>query len=553
MPLFPTTKTLSGPLSRRKGAPSNSSRFSVILRSCVALSLVVFFGANVLLLSQYPLLPSSLRSTWKGSSRHQATCSLRVYPPHRYYKLQESSQPSFLTDSSSNYVFGEWPVILPSATPAAKLCVDQSAWYTAPTVPFADGTNPSIITRHRLQTNVPSSASLWQAFPSAAYVATSCLTNGQCSWKDTEQQIQDYRLPSSKQQPAVLQTMFLILDASFHTLAQATITLQRDAQWGRMPLLPQSENHHHTPALDDARLFVHNHQLWVSYREGKEFGYDAQVLNPVRWRVTGRYPNNRKQQQTQLQVWLQASETTSFCCGRNMALMEMRDLNKKSIYSVTSQLQALTWVDPVTVEAVDITPLIQRPTMKRRQKQQHRRLLLDESRNNTHMFSNMTLFDPSHRRLAKPVKQKSHIHGTNAFMVHLIDRPEFLGMGHFHRPPDRAANNYARFGHHYTHCFFTISDQPPYRLTGLSPEFLLPAANATSGQTADDGEIIQFLSGLELDEDTGTVIIAYGINDCEAAVTTVPLSSVRTFLRKTTGDNTQVVDYMKPLIKNTKL
>jgi hypothetical protein len=87
----------------------------------------------------------------------------------------------------------------------------------------------------------------------------------------------------------------------------------------------------------------------------------------------------------------------------------------------------------------------------------------------------------------------------------------------------------------------------------LSPEFLLPAANATSGQTADDGEIIQFLSGLELDEDTGTVIIAYGINDCEAAVTTVPLSSVRTFLRKTTGDNTQVVDYMKPLIKNTKL
>ena len=140
-------------------------------------------------------------------------------------------------------------------------------------------------------------------------------------------------------------------------------------------------------------------------------------------------------------------------------------------------------------------------------------------------------------------------------MVYLPDTDEYLGIGHFHRPNDRKANIYARFGHHYTHCFFTIQRKKvddeedsttAFRLTSLSPEFVLPAATTFES----DAEIIQFLSGLELDSNGQTIVIAYGINDCEAAIVRVELTHVRKLLRPTTsedGPDRQVIDFMQPL------
>jgi hypothetical protein len=59
---------------------------------------------------------------------------------------------------------------------------------------------------------------------------------------------------------------------------------------------------------------------------------------------------------------------------------------------------------------------------------------------------------------------------------------ELLGMAHFHRPNDRNENVYARFGHHYTHAFFTIAPTDPtttgipsFHLKRLSAEFVLPS------------------------------------------------------------------------------
>jgi hypothetical protein len=75
----------------------------------------------------------------------------------------------------------------------------------------------------------------------------------------------------------------------------------------------------------------------------------------------------------------------------------------------------------------------------------------------------------------------------------------------------------------------------------LSAEFVLP-----SPIHADDAEIIQFLSGLEINEDRQEVVLAYGINDCEAAITTVDLATVTSMLRPV-PDRKQVVDYMRPL------
>eukprot|EP00525_Craspedostauros_australis_P001144 CAMPEP_0198126068 /NCGR_PEP_ID=MMETSP1442-20131203/43978_1 /TAXON_ID= /ORGANISM="Craspedostauros australis, Strain CCMP3328" /LENGTH=119 /DNA_ID=CAMNT_0043785783 /DNA_START=21 /DNA_END=380 /DNA_ORIENTATION=- len=119
-------------------------------------------------------------------------------------------------------------------------------------------------------------------------------------------------------------------------------------------------------------------------------------------------------------------------------------------------------------------------------------------------------------------------------------------MGHFHRPPGRKENEFARFGHHYTHAFFTIPAQPPFRLQRLSTEFVLP-----SHAYADDAEIIQFMSGLELVEDKH-VVIAYGINDCEGAAVIVSMDRVDGMLRDV-EEGKEVVDLMQPLQTQRRL
>ena len=124
-------------------------------------------------------------------------------------------------------------------------------------------------------------------------------------------------------------------------------------------------------------------------------------------------------------------------------------------------------------------------------------------------------------------------------MVHLPKTGEYLGIGHFHRPPGRDKNDYARFGHHYTHAFFTITEKPPFRLKRLSAELVIP-----SHAYPEDAEIIQFWSGLELD---GTKLaLAYGINDCEGAAINIDLSVVEGLLREVPRGK-EVVDLMMQL------
>ena len=209
----------------------------------------------------------------------------------------------------------------------------------------------------------------------------------------------------------------------------------------------------------------------------------------------------------------------------------------------TDSLNALTWVDPVTVETVELKNT--QSTGRRLQDEptdggnvdtkddslaslpQHRRRRLQGD-------------TPLRRRLANKKEKPSDFHGTNGFMVYLPKDQEYLGIGHFHRPPGRAANDYARFGHHYTHAFYTISDKPPFHLKRLSPELLLP-----SKEFKDDAEIIQFWSGLErVDDDT--LALAYGINDCEGAATFLELSTVEALLREV-PQGKEVVDLMMPL------
>jgi hypothetical protein len=290
-----------------------------------------------------------------------------------------------------------------------------------------------------------------------------------------------------------------LLDANFVKLTEATIYLKRDAAWGKR--LKNIVAEPHLPALDDARLFLYDSQIYVSYREGKGFGYGTQVLNPIHLTFDD----------GQFSATIVASQSSSICCGRNMALMQ--DFTANQLHQ---DLYSLTWVDPVTVEKIDMTPVNQRPPQMENK---------------------------------KPAKHKSHIHGTNAFMVPLPGKNpvEFLGVAHFHRPSGRGANPYARFGHHYTHAFYSVAPEESqnvssFQLTGLSQEFVLP-----SFHDSDDAEIIQFVSGLEYNPATKQVILAYGINDCEGAITTMDLQIVRSMLTPV-GSGKQVVDYMLPLV-----
>jgi hypothetical protein len=567
-------------------------------------------------------------------------CRFRRYAHHRYYHLQRSSPPpppaaatasSSLTDhpqpdflTRAEYIHGDWPILLQEHEAPVKLCVNQSAWFhpprtttsttavitttttnTAPdkpapatttttTVvwPFADGTNPSLLHLSRLRAQAPAVAKLiGSAHPDTEYIVTVCMTNSQCTWKDvapppdtpTNQATSTLApmidLPDLTQtQPDTVRTMLQLLNGQLEHIVETTIYLQRDAAWGKRYPDPNNPTTMHLPSLDDARLFVYNGQVYVSYREGPSFGYDAQVLNPIHWDFA---------LQPQFTATIRASESSAFCCGRNMALLPDFAWSSSSLATASKPtdgnsapvvpplLHALTWVDPVTVEAVDTTPLIHRKDSKTKRSPK-RRLGQSVSRSGEarkatsfKAWNATTIMDETATRRRRLIggdtstttrsaqKHKSHIHGTNAFMVPLPastasrDRQsrEFLGVAHFHRPNDRKPNEYARFGHHYTHAFYTVSsdddsttlDASSFWLSGLSSEFVLPAIHAP-----DNAEIIQFVSGLEYNPETKQVILAYGINDCEAAVTTLDLSTVQTML-KSVPKGQQVVDFMFPL------
>jgi hypothetical protein len=409
-------------------------------------------------------------------------CEFRFYPDRRYYGLSNSEKPDFLLHTE--YIFGEPPTLLSDIRNSKhKLCSNQTEWLDQDDegrMPFADGTNPSIL--HIDRVRAVKEYDDWKGL-GVVYLATLCMTNSQCQFKDTSEEIEKFKL-STKEKPNTLRTVLLLLNERFEVIRQSTIMFQRDALWGKRKLKPVMEGNKKFATqirpLDDARLFVYQRKIWISFRDGPAFGYDKQVLNPLHFFKD--------------RVSIRASETLSFCCGRNMALMTLSD----------HTLQALTWVDPVTVMDVHT---VSNPNA------QSRRLVGD---------------------ISQPQK-KSDIHGTNAFMVP-FGEDELLGMAHFHRPSDRKENEYARFGHHYTHAFYTITTETPYRLNRISPEFVLP-----SYRHPDDAEVIQFVSGLEVHGDD--VVIAWGINDCEGAAGKLDVTFVQDFLRNVPEGN-EVADLM---------
>jgi len=90
------------------------------------------------------------------------------------------------------------------------------------------------------------------------------------------------------------------------------------------------------------------------------------------------------------------------------------------------------------------------------------------------------------------------------------------------------------WGFRYTHFFYAIQARAPFRVVATSGEFCLEAM-----QQPGDCESIQFVSGLALErkaaaakdaDEHATLLLSYGVNDCEAKVGRVALERVWTML-----------------------
>ena len=94
-----------------------------------------------------------------------------------------------------------------------------------------------------------------------------------------------------------------------------------------------------------------------------------------------------------------------------------------------------------------------------------------------------------------------------------------------------------QFGFGYTHFFYAMEPKPPYRILAISPEFCIGAA-----QDATDCESVQFISGIvheaasERNHGHAALLLSFGINDCEAKVARMRMSSVWSMLRPLAGE-----------------
>lgn len=482
-------------------------------------------------------------------SNHQPpmTCKgPRLYPPIKYYGLSTplSQKPDFLTGDTL-YIRGKNPFVLQPDL-RKKMCIDTSLWENLSDnndeYPFSDGQNPSVVsfssTSYDLEDRVSAesirpiedyleSPGLHEIYGSVVYVG-----GAQCSFDMSDDQRKRYRFSSIPfGNPPTTRSLFLLLNKDFDTIFQGTIELLNDLpKWGKIKLQEGAKT---IPKLDDPRLFFFRGELWVLYRNGEGFGFESQLHNKIHFDMvedTTATTNKRK-----LNVYIKASETVTSCCGRNMSMLTHGSYNSNHQQD-EHFLKTVTWVDPLSVQTV-----------------------LDSSYVSNSSPGKLSQYIQIQKQENKKLRgrRKSDIHGTNGYMVP-FGKDEYLGIAHFHRPEHRKKSPYALHGHHYTHAFYTISQNEPHVLKRLSNEFIFQALHSQVSEGKDDkvgdGEVIQFASGLDIvqrsvPDELGNlvtrnfVMISYGVNDCESVVALFSEETVQ-YLLLDIENGQQVVDVM---------
>ncbi len=261
----------------------------------------------------------------KGDDKHSFhRCDFRKYKPNRYYKVTPPNElPSepFLADA--NYIRGKQPFVLNpiskiisstsfSSLMPNKLCLNTSDWedVTPGHYPFSDGQNPSIVSLASNVYNLPNTegggggeyvykdrldkdyikplANIYNDEHHLDYqlhdlfIGLLLFGDSQCRWNLNENELDEMNF-SLLMEPPSKRSMVIVLNEAMEIIDSTVLQLELDAKWGTRKKLNMKKNddgsyEKHIVELDDARLFFHNGQLHVLYRNGPYYGYESKFF-----------------------------------------------------------------------------------------------------------------------------------------------------------------------------------------------------------------------------------------------------------------------------------
>ena len=145
---------------------------------------------------------------------------------------------------------------------------------------------------------------------------------------------------------------------------------------------------------DDVRLFLHNGDIWISYKrypgDGEGFEGNTQRINRL---FFGHHDSN-------LVAMADPTQEIELCCGRNFGALALND---------EETLSFLIWPDPVKVKSLNTREVLS--------KEDHVVDLKEAKMARSHM----------------PNGKPSEYHGTSNQLLFIPDWNEYLGIGHLHR------------------------------------------------------------------------------------------------------------------------
>ena len=307
------------------------------------------------------------------------TCSFRDYDynPDRLYGLTDKDYPPpFLRVSF--YVFGKPPILLPLSDKPKKVCGFGEGL-------VMDGTNPSMLSIARLREKVSiKAATPWSELPDSAFlVATTFKQNHQCKYfGEGKQKTQFQSIPGRKKREADL----LIVDSMIRPLWQSHI-------WDFSTLGSTHPTHY---TADDVRLFLHDGDIWISY---KRYRGDGEGMDGNTQRINRLFFGHHD---SRLVAMADPTKEIELCCGRNFGALTPTGSDEQT-------LSLLTWPDPVSVKSLNTREVLSQ--------QNHLVNLKEET-----MVKSLM-----------PNKKPSEYHGTSNQLLFVSDWNEYLGIGHLHR------------------------------------------------------------------------------------------------------------------------
>ena len=307
------------------------------------------------------------------------SCTFRDYDynPDRLYGITDKDYPPpFLRVSF--YIFGKPPILLPLSEKPTKVCGFGEEL-------VMDGTNPSMLSMARLREKVSlNTATPWSGLPESAFlVSTTFKLNHQCKYFGEEKTKTRFEaLPGRKMREADI----LIVDSMIRPLWQSHI-------WDFSTLGSTHPTHY---TADDVRLFLHDGDIWFSY---KRYRGDGEGLEGNTQRINRLFFGSHD---SKLVAMADPTKEIELCCGRNFGALAPTGSDQQT-------LSLLTWPDPVRVKSLNT-----------------REVLSQESH----------FVDLKEERMTKslmPNKKPSAYHGTSNQLLFVPDWNEYLGVGHLHR------------------------------------------------------------------------------------------------------------------------